>query len=535
MPHVKLTLGLLLAALAIPLRAAEPPAAAPATAAVTIDGNTLFMVRGVTAYPAAERAQAIISRIEQVADDRSIAPDSLKLVVETEYTGIFAGTTMIMGVFDGDAALEGVAQRALLARLYRDRIAAAIVSYRLDREPRVMVRRALYAAGAIGALLAALFALAWLFGRLDALLEQRYKLRFQDVDLKSFHVLRAEQLWAAVRGLLGAVKVLAMLVGAYLALNFALGLFPATRGIAHHLLGMLLEPLAVMGHGLVNFLPDLFFLAILAVVTRYALRIMRPFFAAVARGRVTLEGFDADWAWPTYKILRLLVIAFAVVVAYPYIPGSETAAFKGVTLFLGVIFSFGSTSILSNVVAGIAIPYRRVFRVGDRIRVGDTVGDVTDMRVQVTCLRSPKNEQIVLPNSLILNSQVLNYSALARSDGLILHTAVGIGYETPWRQVEAMLLLAAARSEGLKREPAPFVLQQALGDFCVTYELNAYCDNASAMPELYSALHRNILDVFNEHGVQIMTPAYVADPPEAKLVPKAKWFAAPAERPAKPG
>jgi small-conductance mechanosensitive channel len=172
--------------------------------------------------------------------------------------------------------------------------------------------------------------------------------------------------------------------------------------------------------------------------------------------------------------------------------------------------------------------YRRAFKVGDRVKIGDVVGNVTQMRLQVTHLRTMKNEEVIVPNSTILNNEVVNYSTLARTDGLILHTMVSIGYETPWRQVEAMLLEAARRTAGLMIEPAPFVRQKSLGDFAVTYEINAYCDNAQAMNALYSGLHRNILDVFNEYGVQIMTPAYEGDPPQAKVVPKDRWFTQPA-------
>jgi small-conductance mechanosensitive channel len=169
--------------------------------------------------------------------------------------------------------------------------------------------------------------------------------------------------------------------------------------------------------------------------------------------------------------------------------------------------------------------------VGDRIRVGDVLGDVVAMRQQVTLLRTPKNEEVIIPSSMILSSHVINYSSLAREKGLILHTTVGIGYETPWRQVEAMLIEAANRAEGLLREPPPFVLQKSLGDFCVTYEINVYCDRPQEMAKLYTALHRNILDVFNEHGVQIMTPAYEGDPEQPKVVPKEQWYAAPAKAP----
>lgn len=189
----------------------------------------------------------------------------------------------------------------------------------------------------------------------------------------------------------------------------------------------------------------------------------------------------------------------------------------------------GSSSLLANIIAGYTMAYRRAFHVGDRIKVGDLIGDVTEIGLMVTHMRSIKNEELVVPNSLILNSNVINYASLARKQGLILHTAVGIGYETAWRQVEAMLLMAAERAPGLLREPAPFVLQLSLNDFAVTYELNVYCDRPGEMDRLYAELHRNVLDVFNEYGVQIMTPAYIADPVEPKVVPREQWFAKPAE------
>jgi len=166
--------------------------------------------------------------------------------------------------------------------------------------------------------------------------------------------------------------------------------------------------------------------------------------------------------------------------------------------------------------------------VGDRVQIGDALGDVVEIRLQATHLRTLKNEELVVPNLVLLNSQVVNCSSLAAKQGLILHTRVGISYETPWRQVEAMLLLAAERTPGLLKEPAPFVRHHSLGDFAVNYELNAYCDDAQAMMPLYTALHRQILDVFNEYGVQIMTPAYEGDPERPKLVPRERWFAAPA-------
>jgi small-conductance mechanosensitive channel len=284
-----------------------------------------------------------------------------------------------------------------------------------------------------------------------------------------------------------------------------------------------------MGAAILDALPNLIFLAILIVVIRYALKLVRLFFAGVHGGTITLANFDADWAWPTYRILRFLVIAFGVVVAYPYIPGSESRAFQGVSIFIGIIFSLGSSSFIANLIAGYSLTYRRAFHIGDRICIGDVTGDVAEVGLMVTRLRTVKNEEVVVPNSTILSNNVVNYSTLAKSRGLILHTTAGIGYETPWRQVEGMLMLAADRTPGLLKEPPPFVLQKALGDFSVTYEINAYCDNPQTMNRLYTELHRNILDVFNEYGVQIMTPAYEGDPDQPKVVPREQWFLAPAE------
>jgi small-conductance mechanosensitive channel len=347
-------------------------------------------------------------------------------------------------------------------------------------------------------------------------------------------VVRAEQLWrllTRIHGLLWAVGVLVILYGY---LHYVLFLFPWTRWLARDLLDFLLEPLRTLGLGLVGVVPKLLFLLVLFLVTRFVLRLVRLFFDGIAAGAVALPDFDPQWAWPTYRLLRLVLVAFAVIVAYPYIPGSETGVFKGISIFIGVIFSLGSSSLIGNLIAGYTMIYRRAFKVGDRVRIGEHLGDVEQVRLLVTHLRTPKNEEVVIPNSTILGGEVVNFSTMAHREGLILHTTVGIGYETPWRQVEAMLLEAAARTPGLLREPPPFALLKALGDFCVTYEINVHCGEPRAMNRLYTELHRNILDVFNEFGVQIMTPAYEGDPAQPKVVPKERWFAVPAEIPRGP-
>jgi small-conductance mechanosensitive channel len=516
-------------------RSPEPPLAAEAPiverAAVKLDGVELFLVRGATSYPAEQRARVIGDRIRALAADPSVGIDSLRVVEADNQTNILAGDRLVMGVIDADAEIEGIS-RKLMAELYQTRIAKAIAAYRSDRNPRVLLTHSLYAIGATLAAIFLFFVIRRVTRWLDALAMRRLGQHIDKLEQESVHLIRADQLWHGLRGALTALRVLLTLVVLYLYLNYVLELFPWTRPASRSLFDLVIDPLRVMGSALVRDIPDLVFLAILIVVTRYALKLVRLFFAGIEQGRIQVAWIDSELAQPTHKIVRFLIIVFALVVAYPYIPGSESNAFKGISLLLGLVFSLGSTSVIGNIIAGYTMIYRRAFKIGDRIKVGEHTGYVMERHLLVTRLRSLKNEEIVLPNSLIMNSNIVNYSTLARERGLILHTTVGIGYETPWRQVERMLGMAAERTPGVLKMPRPFILQKALADFCINYELNAYCDLPDDMESIQTNLHRNILDVFNEYSVQIMTPAYMADTDQPKLVPKENWFEAPAEPPA---
>ncbi len=507
--------------------------AAPEHAEVAIDGRTLFRVRGTMAYPAARRAQEITDRILVTAADPSVRTDPLRVVETDTGSTILAGERQVMIVVDADAELEGVA-RGVLAGLYRARIAEAIAAYRSDRDPRVLLTHSGYALGATLALVALLFAVRRAYRWLDEMASRRLAGHIEHLEEGSVHLIKASQLRQALRGAFKTLWVLLTLVILYLYLNYVLELFPWTRPASRGLFDLVVDPLRVMGTALIRDIPDLAFLVVLFVVTRYVLKLARLFFSGIEQGGIQVSGMDSETAGATYKIVRLLIVVFALVVAYPYIPGSESDAFKGISLFLGLVFSLGSSSVIGNLIAGYTMIYRRAFRIGDRIKVGEVSGDVLERKLLVTRLRTVKNEEVVIPNSEILNSSIVNYSSLAREQGLILHTTVGIGYATPWRQVEAMLRMAAGRTPGLLATPEPFVLQKALGDFSVTYEINVYCDQPQAMARIYADLHRNILDVFNEYGVQIMTPAYEGDAEQPKVVPRARWYEAPAEPPPVP-
>ena len=527
-------LGLLVLAAPIAASAARetPDAQGEAktvSAPVTVDGEILFRVRGVTAIPADVRARQISERIAAIAADPSIPLDALRIVEVEGRSDLLAGEHRIATVVDADADVEDVGRRTLaLANL--SRIREAIEAYRQDRGSQGLWQAATRSGVATIALaIAALLAMV-LGRRMRDAVDRRYERRIRSISIQSLELVQAERIHAAVHGMVDGLRAVVVVGLAVAWASYVLTQFPWTRSAGRAVVQMFTSPLRWLGASFLDALPDLVFLVVLIVVIRYALKVLLLFFGAVERGTVKLGKFDPEWTWPTYRVVRLLVIALALAVAFPYIPGSNSEAFRGISIFLGVVFSLGASGVVGNVIAGYSMIYRRTFRIGDRVKIRDVVGDVTEMRLQVTHLRTTKNEEVIVPNSQILDGEVVNYSSYAREGKLILHATVGINYAVPWRQVEAMLVLAAGRTEGLLREPAPFVNQKALGDFAVTYEINVYCGDARAMARLYTALYRNILDVFNEYGVQIMTPAYEGDPERPKLVPKERWFESPARQ-----
>jgi small-conductance mechanosensitive channel len=430
-----------------------------------------------------------------------------------------------------DARVEG-APLALVAATHQNQFADAIRRYRAERSPAQLWRSALVSLAATALLVAALWLTVVLIRRFDGFLERRYGALLQSSQGKVGDVLRVAPMLSAMRGSVVTVRFVSCAILFFIWFGVVLGQFPWTRWLSDDLSGFLLDPLATIVVGIADYIPKLLFLIVLFLVARFGLRMMRLYFDALERGAVSLPGFESEWAIATYKIARVFVIGIVLVMAYPYLPGAGSEALQGLSVFAGLVLSLGASSSVSNVIAGYITTFGRVLRVGDMIKVGDTTGTVSQIRLLTIRLRTIRNEEVTIPNGTLLNTNVINYSALSREHGLILQTEVGIGYEVPWRQVHAMLLEAAGRTPGLMNEPLPFVLQRQLGDFAVVYQLNVYKAEAKALVRAYSDLHQNILDVFNEYGVQIMTPAYEGDPEKPKLVPREQWFEAPAKPPA---
>ncbi len=513
-----------------PLAAKDENEAALEMAPVVLDGYVLFKVRGAAVYPAQERATAITHRLKNALGDKTLGPKDFRIEEDKEVTALWLGDRFIVRVFDADSGAMKT-PRHLLAEIYHQRLSEAVQRYREERSPRRLLESAGLVALATALFVFALWGLGVLLRRFQALVDRHMQAAVQGMQSKTLNLLSGRPLWMLTVGLVASLRWILLVSLGYAWLAFVLGLFPWTRPLGNSLFSVLIAPLRQIGQATLEAVPGLVFIAIALLLTRYAIKALRLLFDGLARGHLSWQGFDPEWARPTYKIVRLLIMCFSAVIIYPYIPGSSSDAFKGISLFLGIVFSLGSTSVISNLIAGYSMTYRRAFKVGDRIQVKDIVGEVTDIGTVVTRIRTIKNEDVVVPNSLVLNECVVNYSTLARKGELILHTTVGIGYETSWRQVEAMLKLAAERTEGLLKTPPPFVLHRALGDFAVTYEINAYVNDPLRYVALQTALHQNILDLFNEYGIQIMTPAYEGDPEAPKVVPKNHWFAAPAKPP----
>ena len=260
----------------------------------------------------------------------------------------------------------------------------------------------------------------------------------------------------------------------------------------------------------IDYLPDLFKVIVIYFVFKYLIKGVRYLFYEIMRENIQIRGFHAEWAIPTFNILRFILYAFMLVIVFPFLPGSSSPAFQGVSVFLGVLISLGSSSATNNIVAGLVITYMRPFKVGDRVKIGEVVGDVTEKTMLVTRIKTIKNEDITVPNSTVLSSATINYSSHTRSEnqGLIIHYTVTIGYDVPWQQVYELLIESALKTAYIIKEPPPFVLQTSLDDYFISYQINAYTKEANKQAVIYSSLLENIQDVFNQHGIEIMSPSY---------------------------
>jgi small-conductance mechanosensitive channel len=484
---------------------------APVTGApVQVQGKTLFVIQeGYFSFTPADRANAIGARIERLSKESKARIDTIRTYDEETTTAIVAGDVVIMTVTSQDAKAAGK-PRQILAQEYAGKIRDAAESLRQQYSLRTVTVGVFWGVVATIAYLLILKLLSVLFRHTYSSIRSWHGTYIHTIRIQRLELLPAERITALLLVAARGLRALLMVAMTYAYVSFTFSLFPWTRGYADLLLGYVLYPLGVVGHAAVAFVPNLFFIAVILVVAYYLTKVIRFFFSELEKQTISISGFYPEWSQPTYKIVRLMVIAFTLVIVFPYLPGAKSPAFQGVSIFFGLLFSLGSTSAVANVVAGTVLTYTRAFQVGDRVKVGEAIGDVLGRNFLVTRIRTIKNEEISIPNSMVLGSHIVNFSSAAREQGLILHTSVTIGYDVPWRTVHQLLLDAGASTENVLREPKPFVLQTSLDDSYVSYELNAYTDKPLLMASTYSDLHQNIQDKFNEAGVEIMSPHYEA-------------------------
>ncbi|NOD62931.1 MULTISPECIES: mechanosensitive ion channel family protein [unclassified Ruegeria] len=516
--------------LAAPLKAQETPAeiAEPESeetdsfkAPVIVDGDMLFFLRGSSALPAPERAESVQNKIIEVAESSEnpavdISFEDTDLGIRIRADGVIVSIVTV-----ADAELDQM-ELDVLSFLHGQAIEEAILNYRSNRTEQARVSGAIEAAGWTLGFVVFVLVILWLHRRIRRRTLKLVKRYLKDVETATAKSVQAEAIAALVRYGLNFVLLVIFFLGFYYYLSFVLLAFAETRYFAQLLLTYLTEPVLLIFKGILSYIPNMIMLGLITWVTMYVIKGMRVFFDAVEAGSFDMGDFEKHWVNPTFNITRVIVILIALVFAVPYIPGSDSAAFQGLTILVGAMLSLGANSVVSNMLAGLFVIYRRSTSIGDRIQIGDHIGDVVQIKLMETHLKSIKNELISIPNAQLMNSDVVNFSKKTDGSGLLLHTTVGIGYEEPPEKVEAMLIEAANRTKGIKAKPEPFVLWTALADYAINYQINGYTTRGSIIPKIRSDLHRNIVAVFNENNVQIMTPSYMADPPEPKI-PTEEW------------
>lgn len=349
-----------------------------------------------------------------------------------------------------------------------------------------------------------------LFPRIFALLEKWRHTRFRVMRFKSLELVTPDQITNGLISLTRYVQIGLNLALGLLGLAFGLSFFPGTHDVIAGLMEKIKEMLVGAGEVVLGYLPNLFTLIFIMIVTRYILKLLRFFHEGINSRKIKIAGLHHELTGPTFQLLRFMILALALVTAYPFLPGSDSPVFRGITIFIGFLLSLGSTSLVTNIVSGVVLTYTRGLRIGDRVKIGETVGDVLERTLLVTRIRTIKNVVVTIPNGRVLNNEIINYHAPMLEDGLILNTTVTIGYDVPWRKVHDLLTQAALATRDILNDPKPFVLQTSLDDYYVSYELNAYTHAPKRMVIIYSELHQNIQDWFNEAGIEIMSPRFTA-------------------------
>lgn len=476
---------------------------------VDVDGKEVLRIYdGVGSFTASDRADAVADRLQRLVLDPRIDVNDIKVADSPFGSSIELGENVLVVITDSDAKRQQVSRNAL-AYYYLRQIRQGILEARKQHTKGFLIRAAIYALVTLLVYLCLLWVVVVGIRRLLTVVEPAAA-RLKGIKIQQTELLPGWRIASLIAATLRGLRIVVVFALTWIFLATVANYFPWTREHGKVLLNYIKTPVLFVIHSILNYLPSLFYIIVIVTVMFYVLKFVRMLAREIERGNIRISGFYPEWVQPTYKIVRFLLIALTAVIIYPYLPGENSPAFKGVGLFIGVLFSLGSTSAIANVIAGVIIIYARGFRATDWVKIGDNIGEITSLTMLATHLQTIRNEEIIIPNSVVLNSYVTNYSMLARTKGLILHTTITIGYDAPWRKIHDLLMEAARKTKHVMETPAPFVLQTSLENSYVAYDINVYTDRPKEMIFTYSDLHANIQDSFFAAGVEIMSPVYSA-------------------------
>jgi len=476
------------------------------SAPVVLKSDTLFYIKSnPNSYPVKLRAQEISTRLANLTKWYNKDNDSIYLNQIDSHINVMYDDKIAFVVTNNDAKY----QDSTLLELAEVQMTSFKITLNKGNQLSVneWLKRIGYFSLSLISLISFFKLVNWLFRRLDKRLAKIEKtfLRKNRNFIKYFIPKRTANIFVFASKI---VRIVLLGIALIAFAPFMFSFFPWAENIVRLFYGYIATPVKYVVFGFIDFIPSLFFIFIIAYVARYVVRVAKDIATDVELGKFKLNNFHKDWAKPTEKIFSILVYAMALVMIFPYLPGSGSTAFQGVSIFIGAIISFGSSSAIANIIAGIVITYMRPFKIGDRVKIDSTVGDVLEKTILVTHIKTPKNEIVTIPNANILMGKITNYSK-TKEQGVILHTTITLGYDLPWQTAHKLLLAAANKTGFIDKDPQPFVLQTSLDDYYVSYQLNAYTKESKKIPFIYSEIHKHILEVFNEAGVEILSPSYV--------------------------
>jgi len=473
--------------------------------AVAPFNDTLFYIYNkLGSSLAKDRAYNVVNRIENLYEDDFVKVDSFKIENNEISADIVYKDLIITSITELDALLEGKSKEEV-ARQYLKRIQQAISEERADNS----ITKVLIRTGLVLLILIIFSILVFFINRLkkygtNRLLTERTE-RIKDVKIKNYVLVTSVQKTRIFINTINIARWGLIVLIAFIMLPIVFSVFPFTQSWASNLIGLFTKPLKKAVFAIWDYIPNLITVFVILFVMRYAVRFVKYIFNEIDKGKLEVNGFHREFAMPTFTIVRFLLHAFTLVLIFPYLPGANSDIFKGISVFIGVLFSLGSSSAISNIIAGLVITYMRPFRIGDRITIADKTGVVIEKSPLVTRLRTIKNEEITIPNSSILSGNTVNYSTFSE-EGICFQVELTVGYEEPWQRIHELLLNILPRIARVNQLPAPFVLQKKLDDFYVLYELNVYISKSGEIELAKSEIYQHILNDFLAAGIEMNGP-----------------------------